>query len=46
MTIEAVEFDHTLSYECGRRFGLPEEPVIDDDVNVGTTIRGFPNCGS
>jgi hypothetical protein len=44
MTIEEVEFDYTLSCDGGRRFCLPEESAID--VNVGTTIRGFPNCGS
>jgi hypothetical protein len=46
MTIQEVEFDYTSSCEGGRSFCLPEESAIDDEVNVDTTIRGFPNCGS
>jgi hypothetical protein len=46
MTIQELEFDFTLSCDGGRSFCLPEESAIEDDVNVGTTIRGFPNCGS
>jgi hypothetical protein len=46
MTIQEVRFDYTLSCEGGRSFRLQEESAIDHEVNVGTTIRGFPNCGS